>query len=198
MVEQLTTPRKERTKEHFQLALIDLIKEKGFHSITVKDIVQHSKYNRSTFYAHYHDKFELAEELLDTMMKGIEKAVEKPYKWNKNIHTVNLSAKSFAFISYIYENRNFFELINYQDSLPNMHTTFPQTILDVYQKKFQFQTINNTPVDMEYFTRYIAYGFYGLLTHWINTDFAVSQEEFIEEVIKLSRTHIETVRYVGE
>lgn len=198
MSEHLSTPRKNRTKEHFQLALIDLIKKKGFRAVTVKDIVHYAKYNRSTFYIHYHDKFYLAEDLLHTMLQGIEEAVGKPYQSNKRVHTGSLNARSFALITYIYENRNFFELINYQDTIPEIQTKFPQTIVKIYQDKFHFETINNIPVDMDYFTRYTAYGFYGLISNWISTNFEASEEEFIEEVIKLSRTHIESVRYVGE
>ena len=74
----------------------------------------------------------------------------------------------------------------------------PQTILEIYQEHYLFKTINNIPVNMDYFTRYTAYGFYGLLSHWINTNFKTSQEEFIDEIIKLSKTHIAAVKYVGE
>ncbi|MFC3039489.1 TetR/AcrR family transcriptional regulator [Virgibacillus xinjiangensis] len=198
MEEQLSTPRKDRTKEHFQQALVDLIKEKGFLAVTVKDIVQYSRYNRSTFYIHYHDKFHLADDLLHTKLQGLEEAVGIPYQSDRYIHTVDLNARSFGIITYIHENRKFFDLINYPDTIPGIHTEFPQTILKIYQEKFQFHTVNNTPVDMDYFTRYTAYGFYGLLTNWINTNFEASPEEFIKELIKLSRTHIESVRYTGE
>ncbi|WP_042148365.1 TetR/AcrR family transcriptional regulator [Paucisalibacillus sp. EB02] len=198
MVESVTTPRRNRTKEHLQLALIDLIKEKGFQAVTVKDIVNHSQYNRSTFYIHYQDKFYLAKDLLDSMLKGLEEAVAKPFERIRKVNTVKLNARSFEFVSYIYENRNFFELITYQDTIPELHTKFPQTILKIYQEKFQFKTINNIPVDMDFFTRYTAYGFYGLLSHWIATGFAATQEEFIDEVIKLARTHMAVVRYVGD
>lgn len=195
---QLETPRRNRTKEHFQQALIDLIKQKGFSAITVKDIVEYSKYNRSTFYIHYHDKFYLAEDILHSKLKGLEDAVGKPYQTIRKINTVNLNSNSFEIINYIYENRNFFELIKYQDTIPEIHTKFPQTILKIYQEKFKFRTINDTPVNMDYFTRYIAHGFYGLISYWIHTDFKTSKEEFIKEVIKLSQTHIEAVKYVGD
>lgn len=197
MTDQISTPRKNRTKEHFQSALIDLIKEKGFHSVTVKDIVQHAKYNRSTFYTHYQDKFELAEDLLCTMLEGLVESVGKAYQAKQQIQTDHLTARYFSIISYIYKNRNFFELITYPDTIPDLHTRFPQTILKIYQEKFQFETLNNLPVDMNYFARYTAYGFYGLVAHWINTGFETSQEAFIKEVIQLSRTHIASVRFVG-
>ncbi|MBC5638123.1 TetR/AcrR family transcriptional regulator [Ornithinibacillus sp. BX22] len=197
MTELLSTPRKNRTKEHFQLALIALIKEKGFQHVTIKDIVEYAKYNRSTFYTHYRDKYELAEDLLETMLLGLEEAVGKPFQSKQKISTVHLSKSSFNIISYIYKNGNFFELITYQDTIPELHTRFPQTILKIYQDKFQFETIDHLPVDMDYFTRYTAYGFYGLISHWIHTGFETSQEEFIEEVIRLAQTHMASVRFVG-
>ncbi|MFD1849780.1 TetR/AcrR family transcriptional regulator [Oceanobacillus bengalensis] len=191
------TPRKNRTKRHLQQALITLIKEKGFHSVSVKDIVQYAEYNRSTFYIHYQDKFELAEDLLCEMLKGLEQSVGKPYRSIQAVHTDQLNKRSFQIISYVYDNRNFFDLINYQDTIPELHTRFPQTILKIYQEKFEFKTLHNLPVDMNYFTRYTAYGFYGLISNWINTGYETSQEEFIDEVIKLSQTHMASLRYLG-
>jgi AcrR family transcriptional regulator len=44
-----TSGRQNRTKEHLKQALIELIKEKGYHSVTVKNIVDYVTYNRSTF-----------------------------------------------------------------------------------------------------------------------------------------------------
>ncbi|WP_249870824.1 TetR/AcrR family transcriptional regulator [Oceanobacillus saliphilus] len=194
----LTTPRKNRTKEHLQQALIALIKEKGFHSVSVKDIVYYAKYNRSTFYTHYQDKFDLAEDLMHSYLQGLEQSVGKPYQSKRNVSTDQLNKNSFNIISYIYDNRSFFELINYRDTIPELHSRFPQTILKIYQEKFEFKTLHNLPVDMDYFTRYTAYGFYGLIFNWINTGYETSQEEFIHEVIKLSQTHIASVRYLGD
>jgi hypothetical protein len=51
---------------------------------------------------------------------------------------------------------------------------------------------------MDYFKRYTAYGFSGLLLNWITNGFKESQEEFIQEVIDLTRTHIYSVEYIGK
>lgn len=197
MQEQLTTPRKNRTKDHLQLALIALIKEKGFRSVTVKDIVEYANYNRSTFYIHYQDKYELAEDLLDTYLQGLEQSIELSYQTKQRITTDKLGKDSFNIITYIYDHRSFFELINFSDTIPELHTRFPQTILKIYQEKVQFKTINNIAVNMDYFKRYTAYGFYGLISNWIQTEFEITADAFIEEVIQLSKTHIAAVRYLG-
>ena len=108
-----TSKRQNRTKAHLKQALIELIKEKGYHSVTVKNIVDHADYNRSTFYIYYPDKIELAEDLLTSMLKGLEASVGKPYVPGHKVYTAKLNAPSFNIVSYIYKNRDFFELINY-------------------------------------------------------------------------------------
>lgn len=192
-----SSQRQNRTKEHLKQALIELIKEKGYHSVTVKNIVDYAAYNRSTFYIHYTDKIELAEELLVSMLQGLEASVGKPYTPGHKIYTAKLNAPSFNIVSYIYQNRDFFALINYDDTLPGLHTQFPQTILKIYKEQFIFETINNIPVNMDYFKHYTAYGFYGLLQNWIQNGFKVTQEEFIQEVIDLTKTHIYSLKYIG-
>lgn len=189
--------RRNRTKDHLKQAFIELIKEKGFHAVSVKDIVDYALYNRSTFYVHYQDKIELADDLLSSMLQGLEESVGKPYVPGHKVYTAKLNAPSFNIVSYIYKNRNFFELIKYEDTIPGLHTRFPQTILTIYQEQFIFETINNLPVNMDYFKRYTAFGFYGLLLHWITNGFKESLEEFIQEVINLTRTHIYSVEYIG-
>ncbi|MEH7121842.1 TetR/AcrR family transcriptional regulator [Bacillus sp. JJ1503] len=193
-----TSGRQNRTKEHLKQAMIELIKEKGYHSVSVKNIVDFAAYNRSTFYVHYLDKIEIAEDLLISMLQGLEDSVGKPYVTGQKVYTAKLNEPSFNIVSYIYKNQHFFELINYDDTLPGLHTRFPQTILKIYKEQFIFETINNIPVNMDYFKRYTAYGFYGLIKNWIQNGFKESQEKFIEEVINLSKTHIYSVKYIGK
>lgn len=187
-----------RTKEHLKSAFIKLIKEKGYHSVSVKDIVECAAYNRSTFYVHYLDKMELAEDLLTSMLQGLEYSVGKPYTPGQQIYAGKLNPHSFSIISYIYENRDFFELIKYDDTLPGLLTEFPQTILKIYKEQFIFETINNISVNMDYFKSYTAFGFYGLITMWIKSDFKESLEAFIKEVIDLTKTHMHSIKYIGK
>ncbi|TYP73117.1 TetR/AcrR family transcriptional regulator [Paenibacillus methanolicus] len=194
----VTTQRRSRTKEHLKSALIRLIKDKGYHAVSVRDIVDQAAYNRSTFYAHYQDKIELAEELLTSMLKGLEEAVGTPYRHGQKVFTAKLNLPSFAIVTYIYEHRDFFELIQYDDTLPGLHVGFPETILTIYKEQFVFETINNIPVNMDYFKHYTAYGFYGLVRNWIASGFRESQETFIQEVIDLTKTHMHAFRYVGK
>ncbi|MGX2958812.1 TetR/AcrR family transcriptional regulator [Peribacillus sp. JNUCC 23] len=68
MRESNTDLRVIRTKESIRDALVELIDEKGFEAITVKDITTRARINRGTFYAHYQDKFDLITKCEDEIM----------------------------------------------------------------------------------------------------------------------------------
>jgi len=54
-----------RTRLFIREAFFNLILEKGFDSVTVVDIAERAIINRSTFYRHYQDKYDLAKKCLD-------------------------------------------------------------------------------------------------------------------------------------
>lgn len=58
-------PRVTRTRALIRDALVSLLGEKNFESISVQDIAERATVNRATFYAHFTDKFAL----LDAMIR---------------------------------------------------------------------------------------------------------------------------------
>ncbi|MCL5996173.1 MAG: TetR/AcrR family transcriptional regulator [Chloroflexi bacterium] len=67
--EKKVDPRIKRTRQLLQQALMDLMKEKSFQSITVQDIAERATVNRVTFYAHFEDKYALLEHTIREMIR---------------------------------------------------------------------------------------------------------------------------------
>lgn len=53
--------RKRYTRKVLKESLISLLKDKPISSVTVKEICELADINRSTFYTHYNDQFDLLE-----------------------------------------------------------------------------------------------------------------------------------------
>lgn len=53
----------ERTDEDIQKAFFKLLERNDFHKITVSDIIKASGVNRSTFYRHYVDKYDILDRI---------------------------------------------------------------------------------------------------------------------------------------
>lgn len=57
-------PQFKRTDKAITQALISLLNRKPFEKITIQDILDETPVTRATFYAHYRDKYEIAEKML--------------------------------------------------------------------------------------------------------------------------------------
>ncbi len=68
-----------RTRALLQKALINLTIEKGFTEVTVRDITERAMINRSTFYHHYEDKYDLLSQYIEEVIALIyEEADDSP------------------------------------------------------------------------------------------------------------------------
>jgi AcrR family transcriptional regulator len=65
-----------RTRKLLLQSLIELTVEKGFAAITVRDITERAMVNRSTFYRHYLDKYDLLNQYFDELQHQISEAAQ--------------------------------------------------------------------------------------------------------------------------
>lgn len=60
-----------RTQAAIKKSFFELIEEKGFEHISVKDITDGAMISRNTFYLHYADKYELLNKICDDLMRTL-------------------------------------------------------------------------------------------------------------------------------
>ena len=60
----------------FEEALLDLMEEKDYKKISVRELSERSNLNRATFYLHYVDKDQLLEQMLDEALEKLRACVE--------------------------------------------------------------------------------------------------------------------------
>lgn len=64
-----------KTRKLIRDAFIRLLDRKGFNGITINNIADMAMINRSTFYLHYTDKFDLMEKTIEEAIQNILKLV---------------------------------------------------------------------------------------------------------------------------
>ena len=69
--------RVQKTRKFLQEALIELVAEKGYDAITVREILDRADVGRSTFYAHFQDKDKLLHSILDRLDELFEQHRER-------------------------------------------------------------------------------------------------------------------------
>lgn len=180
-----------RTKESIREALIDLIEEKGFEAITVKDITTKAKINRGTFYAHYQDKYDLMNKCEEEFMQEMASMILKNFPniiadLEANTPTTTPFTLIVSIFEYIDQNRRFMKgMLG-----PKGDLSF-QTKL----KKFIWKTLfesNKNPlikqenflVPAEYLISYIASAHIGVIQQWLNSE----REESPQEMARILST----------
>lgn len=71
-----------KTKASLYRGIMNLMKRKSFEEINVSEICKESLINRSTFYDHFNDKYELIEYLMNDMRKDLIEKLDESTKTN--------------------------------------------------------------------------------------------------------------------
>ncbi|BAK98717.1 putative TetR family transcriptional regulator [Oscillibacter valericigenes Sjm18-20] len=74
-----------KTRRNIEESLIHLLGRKSFEQITVQDILEEALINRSTFYKHYSDKYDLAQRLCTTSFDEFKSAVDERFHYDGTV-----------------------------------------------------------------------------------------------------------------
>ncbi|MBT2738259.1 TetR/AcrR family transcriptional regulator [Bacillus sp. ISL-7] len=180
MSEKSTDRRIVRTKRLIRDALTELMEEKGFEGITVRDLTKKADINRGTFYLHYRDKYDLLEQSEAQILNEIEKMTQEI---NPNdFLNFNSENDPFPFIinlfEFFHENSSFMKVI----LGPKGDASFQGKLRDIIKKTF-FQHImskikrEEMLVPVEYLFSYVSSAHLGVIQHWLENGMEKSPRE---------------------
>lgn len=164
-----------KTKENIKRAFQELIKEKSFSKITVTNIIEKSKINRSTFYKHYEDKYKLRESLinetLDDFNNNIDLSLFKIGDNSLNEHYNFNKDKVINNFNYFLKNREWYL---------NMEAYVYDDMQKVLEEKLK-ECVNNDEINSKYelFIRMVASSSMKNIQWWYDYKNQISVEEIV-------------------
>lgn len=171
-----------RTKKLLRESLAELMDEKEFKDITVKEITDRADLNRGTFYLHYKDTYDLLEKIEDDLIHTFEILIEEYHPTENNLSAFTIIHQVF---DYITENQKICKLLflnycseNYEKKLLNIITS----------KGFEINSRFFADVDKkkaEYKSFFFAYGLFGLVKKWLADDMSIPKEDMVKMVDQL-------------
>ncbi|MDX8045848.1 TetR/AcrR family transcriptional regulator [Gracilibacillus sp. S3-1-1] len=115
--------RKKYTRMVLKDSLVQLMNEKSFSSITVKEVCLHADINRSTFYTHFTDVenllFSIEEEIITEMNRSLE-----ALKFAKEEESIKMTEK---LLEYVQKHKEIFEALLEN----NTGTSFEKRVMDI-------------------------------------------------------------------
>lgn len=103
----MTDLRIKRTEHAIKQAFIQLVLQVGFEHVSVQALADVAMINRQTFYAHYTDKYQLAERLLAAFVDDMDQLfVKRVQTADAQLNLADSSAQLLPLIDTLYIQRN--------------------------------------------------------------------------------------------
>ena len=166
------------TEVRMETAMLEIMKDTDFEKITIKKICEKARVNRSTFYAHFTDIYDM----LDKMEVELRRELLDSYSSGKMQEYQMFSEESFIlFLKHIKKHKYFYRInLQTRKSFPLKQGYEPLwAIIEPLCKK---AGITSNEEIMYYFV-YFQAGFTIILKRWVDTD-CKENEVQLAEIIK--------------
>ncbi|WP_297520243.1 TetR/AcrR family transcriptional regulator [uncultured Clostridium sp.] len=172
--------RNKKSIERISNAMLEVLKEKEFDSISITEICSKAEVARKTFYRNFNNKEDVIKSSIDLKLSeftstGVLNKVIKPIEISESYIQFWYDRKDF--LKLLFE-RNLFGILNYK--------------YDIYMqdlRRLMKGDEEETP-EIEYFLKFISGGFWNVLQTWVRKDF----KESPKELAKLTAIYMERLQ----
>lgn len=179
-----TMQKKTVTKRFIRSALVTLLKEQKLEAITVQQIVDNALINRSTFYLHYQDKYDLYNSLVRELLEELNEVIDKTTLYNldkliKQSYEPNEPLEiTIQFLQHIEKNNDLYSILITDQAF---QLQFATIISDAIYNG------NGLP---RIITNHIAYGSIGTILEWLTKDTPYSMNYIAKLLSRLAISEI--------
>lgn len=174
--------KRRETEKRIEKSLLQSMKEQTFETISIRQLIDLAEVNRSTFYRHYLDKYDLLEKienrLLDDLQAYYQEALDSACLFKLE--------KDFKVEDYIHEKQNLFHFFEpYLEDLaillgPNGSPTSLLRLQEALREIFSQSIFLGDPllkeVEADLLLNHQATSFIGTLTYWLTHPHYKSQQ----------------------
>ncbi|MBP1947526.1 TetR/AcrR family transcriptional regulator [Virgibacillus litoralis] len=183
---QYPDKRVRRTIENFKTTLLSIMETKNFEDITITEIVNVADYNRGTFYAHYEQKTDLLEAIIEDMFEEMEESFRKPYRGLTEVDFKNISPNSIVLFDHFLKNKDMYKLMLSSNTNYNFREKMTDRLDQLFRGDFEFSVSEIDPnIDINLFSTYRIHGIIGLILEWIDNDFKQSPSYMGDQLIHI-------------
>lgn len=170
------------TKMVLKESLVEKMRENPISKISVKMLCEAADINRSTFYAHYTDQYDLLKQLEQEVIEELKKHILNDDTFSK--YTEQTAQAMSKILDYIVNNADLFKILLSE----NGDSSFHKEIMSLAQQKVISEIHNNPGIDAktsEYLQCFAVTGTLNIVQKWLQDGIVESSEEMSELISKL-------------
>ena len=193
--------RVQKTRKLLQDALIELVAEKGYESVSIQEILDKANVGRSTFYAHFQDKEQLLHSILNRLDELFEHHKKQIIEATKNLENADHTdlpsdlSPTLNLFHFVRQNHRFFKAMLgnrgygifakpvYDYVFIHVHSIFTKPVHD--DALASLHGSFKAPISREKYgsfeaeiaAHYFASALMGILVWWVEKDMPCTAEE---------------------
>ena len=170
-----------KTKKMIYTALVELMKEKTFEEIKVSDICEKALINRSTFYAHYEDKYELLIDFIKDLKEEFSQKLENNKALNIKEYYLELIK---IFLNHVEDKKDIYSSIMIHNRNSIMMDILLSAINNDILKRISKEKFSDG-IPAEIIAKFYVGGVLNLGFEYLNSNGKYSKEDIISYIDKL-------------
>lgn len=174
---------REETKNAIIDAFLELYKVEPLEKITINAITKMAQVNRGTFYYYYQDIYELLEELEESYLENVEKALSLLVS---GVFDNNLLDKLNAILQFYDKYKELLLLFIVQK--PNKKVIeATKKIAISYALNLIGESSQNLTVEQECIITYIAHAQFGIIIYWLENGHKLSLDQLAQIMLRVNK-----------
>ena len=174
-----------KTQTAIKDVLITLLEKKRFEEITIQEISNLADVNRSTFYTHFIDKYDLLDKMENEKIDEIRSFLES----SKNDDELKISESQLRetmdfVINSIGEHLDFYKLMFNLGKESNLHEKLYE-LLTGHLNHVVNDNDKIRDITFPYFMSYVSGAGLSLIRHWVEDENRISKEELIQHFYEI-------------
>lgn len=160
-------PRVRRTRRLLHEAMVSLVMEKDYSSITIKDVTDRAEVAYITFFRHFESLDELLVEVLDEGLAELRGHIEILAKQSE---TSALETEGTLIFEYIKQKSDFFRILLKSQSVARIRKKIVHTIAVIFQQSCAPLARSNSHVTVDIMSNHIATSLLSLIEWWLENN----------------------------
>ena len=180
-MKELKTNRKTRyTQMVLRDSLIELMKKKPIAKISITELCENADINRTTFYTHYTDQFDLLHKIEDETLSWLKEAMADLRGKTDKKETLQVIEEIFQYL--VDNSRHLQVLMSEQGDIE-----FQKKLMAIiYQQSGMIPLLKADLVSKEFYFIFMVNGSVGLIQHWLKNGLNQSAKEMAEIIFNMA------------
>jgi len=170
------------TRMVLQESLLELMVQKPISKITIKELCEKADVNRTTFYAHYQDQYDLLRNIENDTLAWAEERIDTLISKTEKRETIQVLE---GILHYFAQNSKYIQVLMSEQG----DIDFQKKLLMLIYRKCDITPAEGNSDLRELSFVFVVNGSIGMLQHWLKNNFDKPERE-VAEIIYNMASHI--------